>query len=119
MRALLNDFRHGLRLLRRYPSTSLLAILTLALGIGANTAIFSVVDHVLLRSLPYPEPDQLAMVYETREREGRSDNPVSPADFLDWRRLNQSFSQMAAIAPAGVSLTGDGEPVQVSAAVVV
>jgi putative ABC transport system permease protein len=118
MRALLNDFRHGLRLLRRYPSTSLLAILTLAVGIGANTAIFSVVDRVLLRALPYPEPDQLAMVFETREREGRADNPVSAADFLDWRRLNQSFAHMAASAPVGVSLTGDGEPVQIGAAVV-
>ena len=118
MRALLNDFRHGLRLLRRYPATSLLAILTLALGIGANTAIFSVVDRVLLRSLPYPEPDKLAMLWETRWREGRGDNPVSPADFLDWRRLNQSFSHVAAFAPADVSLTGDGEPVQVHAGVV-
>jgi putative ABC transport system permease protein len=118
MRALLNDFRHGLRLLRRYPATSLLAVLTLALGIGANTAIFSVVDHVLLRALPYPEPDQLVMVFETREREGRLDNPVSPADFLDWRRMNQSFAHIAAATPADVSLTGDGEPVQISAAVV-
>jgi putative ABC transport system permease protein len=118
MRALLNDFRHGLRLLRRYPSTSLLAILTLALGIGANTAIFTVVDRVLLRALPYPQPDQLATLWETRWREGRSDNPVSTADFLDWRRLNQSFSHVAAFAPADVSLTGDGEPEQVSTGVV-
>ena len=118
MRALLNDFRHGLRLLRRYPATSLLAILTLALGIGANTAIFSVVDRVLLRALPYPEPDNLAMLWETRWREGRGDNPVSTADFLDWRRLNQSFSHVAAFAPADVSLTGDGEPVQVHTGVV-
>jgi putative ABC transport system permease protein len=118
MRALLYDFRHGLRLLRRYPSTSLLAILTLALGIGANTAIFSVFDRVLLRALPYPEPNQLAMLWETRWREGRGDNPVSTADFLDWRRLNQSFSHIAAIAPADVSLTGDGEPVTVSTGVV-
>src|SRR5688572_5325842 len=118
MRALLYDFRHGLRLLRRYPATSLLAILTLALGIGANTAIFSVVDRVLLRALPYPEPDNLAMLWETRWREGRGDNPVSTADFLDWRRLNQSFSHVAAFAPAEVSLTGDGEPMQVHAGVV-
>ena len=118
MRAFANDFQHGLRLLRRYPMTSLLAVLTLALGIGANTAIFSVVDSVLLRPLPYPEPDQLAMVFETRAREGRLDNPVSPADFIDWRRMNQSFAQLAATAPTSISLTGDGEPIQVSGAVV-
>jgi putative ABC transport system permease protein len=113
MRALSNDFRHGLRLLRRYPSTSLLAILTLALGIGANTAIFSVVDRVLLRALPYPEPAQLAMVWETRHREGTSQNAVSPADFVDWRQLSTSFAQMAAYTSADIGVTGDGEPIQV------
>jgi putative ABC transport system permease protein len=118
MRALLNDFRHGLRLLRRYPSTSLLAILTLALGIGANTAIFSVVDRVLLRALPYPEPGQLAMLWEVRQREGADQNPVSPADFLDWRQLNKSFSHVAAYTPSDINLTGDGEPVQILGGVV-
>ena len=112
------DTRYALRGLRRNPAMSALAILMLALGIGANTAIFSVVDRVLLRALPYPEPDQLAMLWETRVREGRLDNPVSDADFLDWRRLNQSFTHVAAFTPAGVSLTGDGEPQQLSAGVV-
>jgi putative ABC transport system permease protein len=117
MRATSYDFRHGLRLLRRYPSTSLLAILTLALGIGANTAIFSVVDRVLLRALPYPEPDQLAMVWEKRTIEG-TENPVSAADFLDWRKLNQSFSSIAAYTPVDISLIANGTPVQLSAGVV-
>jgi predicted permease len=117
MRSLINDFRHGLRLLRRYPSTSLLAILTLALGIGANTAIFSVVDRVLLRALPYSDPEQLAVVWEKRTIEG-TENAVSAADFLDWRKMNQSFAHIAAYTPADISLMAGDEPVQLSAGVV-
>ena len=112
------DVRHGLRLLRRYPGAALLSILTLALGIGANSAIFSVVDAVLLRALPYPEPDRLVMVWEKRPAEGVLTNVVSPADFLDWQRRQAPFEHIAAIVETGVTLTGTGDPVQLDAGAV-
>ena len=118
MRAVGTDVRHGLRLIRRYPASAAIAILTLALGIGANAAIFSVVDAVLLRSLPYPEPDRLVMVWEKRIKENVLTNPVSPADFLDWRKQNDVFENMAALADTSTSVTGDGEPVVVEAGAV-
>jgi putative ABC transport system permease protein len=118
MRTFLGDFRHGFRLLRRHPATSIVAVLTLAVGIGANAAMFSVVDPVLLRPLPYPEPDRLVMVWEKRAREGVFTNVVSPADYLDWRRMNTVFQEVAAITEAGVTLTGDGQPEQLIAGVV-
>ncbi len=118
MRALSTDIRHGLRLLRSHPLTSTLAVLTLALGIGANTAIFSLVDPVLIRALPYPESDRLAMVFEKRAREGVLTNAVSPADYLDWRRSNTVFENMAALSDTTVTLTGDGEPARLTAALV-
>lgn len=113
-----NDFRHGLRLLRRYPATAIVAVATLALGIGANVAIFSVVDAVLVRALPYKDPGQLVMIRESRAREGVMNNTVSPADFIDWRKMSTSFSAMAAYAGDSMFLSGAGEPVQLTAAVV-
>jgi putative ABC transport system permease protein len=118
MRASALDFRHGLRLLRRYPTTSCIAVATLALGIGANTAIFTVVDAVLLRQLPYPDPDRLVMVWEKRPRENTLVNVVSPADFLDWRRRNDVFQSIAAMTNTSTTITGDGEPLQVPTGVV-
>ncbi|HKV98733.1 MAG TPA: ABC transporter permease [Vicinamibacterales bacterium] len=118
MRATGSDVRHGFRLIRRYPASAAIAILTLALGIGANAAIFSVVDSVLLRSLPYPEPDRLVMVWEKRIKEHVLNNPVSAADFLDWRTQNDVFENMAAETDTSISVTGDGDPVVVSAEVV-
>ena len=115
MRGFGTDTRYGLRLVRRYPASAALAILTLALGIGANAAIFSVVDAVLLRSLPYPEPDRLVMVWEKRIKENVLTNPVSPADFLDWRKQNNVFENIAAVTDTTVSVTGDGEPIVVGA----
>jgi putative ABC transport system permease protein len=118
LRATFSDVRHGLRLIRRYPASSALAIATLALGIGANTAIFSVVDAVLIRAFPYEDPDRLAMVWEKRPAEGVMTNVVSLADYLDWRRMNTVFESMAAIIPTSVSVTADGEPEQMQAAAV-
>jgi putative ABC transport system permease protein len=118
LRTVLDDVRHGLRLLRRYPASSLLALATIAIGIGANTAIFSAVDRVLLRALPYPDPGRLVMVWEKRPREGRMTGNVSPADYRDWRARNTVFENMAALADTSAALTGDGEPVQVPAALV-
>ena len=118
MRAILFELRHGLRLLRQYPTTSLVAVLTLALGIGISAAIFAVVDAVLVQALPYPDADRLVMVFEKRAREGVVTNPVAPADFLDWRRRADVFQHIAAQAPASVTVTGDGEPEQVGAGAV-
>jgi putative ABC transport system permease protein len=118
LRAVMSDFRHGFKLLRRYPATSLLAVATLALGIGANTAIFSVVDAVLFRALPYPEPDLITMVWEKRPAEGVLRNVVSPADFLDWHRRQAPFAHVAAFAETTVTLIGQGEPRRVGTGVV-
>jgi putative ABC transport system permease protein len=114
----LADFRYGLRLVRLYPGTSLLAIATLALGIGANTAIFSVVDAVLLRQLPYEDPGRLVMLFEKRPAESTFSNPVSPADYLDWRSRSSSFEHMAGQTSTSAGIAGDGEPEQVGGAAV-
>lgn len=112
LRAVPADFRHGLRLLRRYPASAVIAVATLALGIGVNTAIFTVVDSVLLRTLPYPQPSQLVTIYENRPREGTEYNAVAPADYIDWRATAHSFSAMSGVTENTVVLTGAGEPVQ-------
>ncbi len=91
MAGMWQDVCYGFRTLRRRPGFSLIAALTLALGIGANGAIFSVVHAVLIRELPYGDPDTLVMIWESRPREGVTDNTVSPADFLDWKSRQQVF----------------------------
>ena len=113
MGTLIQDVRYGLRMLRTQPGFTAIAILTLALGIGANSAIFSVINAVLLRPLPYREPARLALVWETVERTNNLQNTVAPADFVDWRAQNQSFEDMASYLGQLVNLTGDGEPEQV------
>ena len=118
IRAFIQDVRYAARLTFKQPGVTIVTILTLALGIGANTAIFSAVDAVLLRPLPYPEADQLVKVWEKRQREGVLNNVVAPADFIDWSRMNGAFEAMAAVAAATVDLTGSGEPVRLMAAAV-
>ena len=118
MRAIRQDVVYALRLLGRQPGATAVAVLTLALGIGANTAIFSAVDAVLLRPLPYPEPDRLMMLWEKRPAEGVIDNVVSPADFLDWAKMNTTFEAMAAVMTLSADLVGSGEPVRVFAGAV-
>ncbi len=105
------DLRYGARLFWRSPSFSIVAVLTLALGIGANTAIFSVVNAVLLKPLPFPDPDRLVHLWEGKVGEGASKNVVEAFNFLDWRERNHSFEQMAAVN-GGVTLnvTGVGQP---------
>jgi hypothetical protein len=104
------DIAFGARMLRRQPGFTAVALLALALGIGANTAIFSIVDAVLWRPLPYPSSNDLISIGEQRPRENRVHGPVAPADFYDWRRDNRSFSAMAAVEPDPVNISGDGEP---------
>jgi putative ABC transport system permease protein len=106
------DVRYGARLLRRSPAFSIVAVLTLALGIGANTAIFSVVNAVLLRPLPFPEPDRLVRIWESSPT-GNSRNVVNPHNFIDWRERTRSFQEMAAMHGWTSNITGNGEPLAV------
>jgi putative ABC transport system permease protein len=103
------DLRYGARLLRRSPAFSVVAVLTLALGIGANTAIFSVVNAVLLRLLPFPEPDLLVSIWESSPK-GNQRNVVNPLNFMNWRDRTRSFQQMAAMHGWDANITGEGEP---------
>lgn len=111
MNTLLNDLRYGLRMLRKNPGFTAVAIITLTLGIGANTAIFSVVSGVLLNPLPYPEPERLVTLYsKTPQFDGSS---ISYPNLLDWVRDNHSFSGIAGYRGDDLSLTGMGEPERV------
>ncbi len=116
MAAILHDLRYAVRMLFRQPGTTAIAILTLAIGIGANAAIFSAVDALLLRPLPYRDPDRLVMIWEKRQAESVYDNVVAPADFIDWARMSTGFESMAAYATNTVNWTGSGEPVRLFAA---
>jgi len=113
MSAFLQDLRYALRTLRRSPGFTLAVVLTLALGIGANSAIFSVVHGVLMRPLPYGQPDQLVRIYGRYPEFGRTG--TSLPDFQDWRAQSHSFEQMAARYNAAFVLTGEGEPERVIA----
>jgi putative ABC transport system permease protein len=108
MQTIGQDLRYGARMLAKKPGFTLLIVITLALGIGANTAIFSAVNAVLLRSLPFADAEQLMMVYVKTPREDR--NFVSYPDLEDWRGQSQSFSELAGWVPQSVNLTGRDEP---------
>ncbi len=95
MRSTLQDLRHGVRVLLKTPGFTALALLTLALGIGANTAVFSVVNAVLLRPLPFQNPEAVVAVWEQRPHENTVRGPISAPDFIDWRRMSKSFSSIA------------------------
>ena len=118
MHALVQDIRHSVRLIVRQPGLTFVALLTMALGIGANTAIFSAVDTVLLRPLPYADPDRLVVVWEKRPAEGVMKNVVAAADYVDWSQMNTVFEATAAMISVTADLTGAGEPARLSAAVV-
>ncbi len=111
MNTLLQDLRYGVRMLFKHPGVSLVAVITLALGIGANTAIFSVVNAVLLRPLTYKNPDRLVSLWENVPTHGRW--RAAPANFHDWKKQNTLFEDMAAYGGSSMTLTGDGEPEQV------
>src|SRR3954451_10243200 len=114
MGTLLQDLRYGLRMLWQRPGFTVVAVLTLALGIGANTAIFSVVNGVLLRSLPYKDPEQLALVWEKRQGARTDQNVINLGNFTDWKDQNQVFSDMAVFFDRSFNLTSDGEPEEVT-----
>src|ERR1044071_2499962 len=106
---MLNDFRYALRQLIKAPSFTLVAIITLALGIGACTAIFSVVNTVLLRPLDYSNPDRIVVIRETQLPQF-PEFAVSPPNFLDWEKQTESYEYPAAYTGAALNLTGEGEP---------
>ena len=110
MESLWKDLRTGFRSLLRNRGYSAVVLLTLALGIGANTAIFSVVNGVLLRPLPYPGRDRLVMIWERAPQSPQVHNVISPANFLDWRAQNHVFQRMSVIGWGVSTLTGQGEP---------
>src|SRR5580693_525620 len=103
------DIRFGWRMLWRNPGFTIMAAVALALGIGANTAIFSVVNAVMLQRMPFENPDRLVMVWEASPRTGKA-NVVNPINFLEWQARNHSFERIAAIFGGAASLTGEGEP---------
>src|SRR5919108_5175525 len=110
MTTLLQDLRYGVRMLRRAPSFTAVAIATLALGIGANTAIFSVVNALILRPLPYSDPHELVMVWQDmRARGGPVKEWATPGNFADWRNSGL-FSTAAAVQGWQPTLTGMGDP---------
>src|SRR5436305_1362014 len=97
METLAQDFRYAVRMLLKNPGFTLVAALALALGIGANTAIFSVVNAVMIRPLPYRDASRLVMVWEDNRNRGKHQNVVSPANFLDWKEQSDAFEDMAAL----------------------
>ncbi|HBB93994.1 MAG TPA: hypothetical protein DC054_01270 [Blastocatellia bacterium] len=118
MDSLFKDIRYGVRSLLKRPGFAAIAVITLALGIGANTAIFSVVNTLLLRPLPFKEPDKLVQVWEANYKRGRNEMPVSYPNFADWRDQNQVFEQIAAYSDTTFNLTDTGEPERIQGEIV-
>ncbi len=104
------DVRHALRMLLRTPAFSLIAILTFAVGIGANTAVFSFVNGLLLRALPYPDADRITMVWLDNRRENIREDITSYPNYRDWRDQNSTYEHLAAYSLSAFALTGAGEP---------
>ncbi|MFZ0880133.1 MAG: ABC transporter permease, partial [Candidatus Acidiferrales bacterium] len=113
MGTLWQDMRFGARTLGKSPGFTAVAVLTLALGIGANSAIFSVVDAVLLRPLPFPESDRLTVIWQTDANRDIQRGTTSPPEFLEWREQNRSFELMSAWTAAFRSVRGQESPEQV------
>src|SRR5258708_37824311 len=105
------DLKYGFRMLAKSPGFTLLAVVALALGIGANSAIFSVVNAVLIQKLPYKDPDRLVMVWEQSPRTGKA-NVANPNNFLEWKRPNQSLVRIAVVVGLPQSRVGEGGPSQ-------
>jgi putative ABC transport system permease protein len=118
MENLLHDIRYSIRMLRKSPGFTAVATLTLALGIGANSAIFSVVNAVLLRPLPFKDPERLVRIWGKFEKEGIPKNWISEPELIDLNQMSESFEDIAAYQASGVNLTGNQDPVRVNAAFV-
>jgi hypothetical protein len=111
---LMRDLGSGVRILTRNRGYALVAVLTLALGIGSNTAVFTIVNDVLLKPLPYNDPDRLVVVWERNSDAGRDRDPVAPRNFQDWVAAADRFEGLAAYRIEGFALTGSGEAEQLT-----
>ena len=116
MHTLWQDIRYGWRMLAKNPGFTAIAVVTLALGIGANTGLFSVVNAVLLNPLPYDQPERLVALYAQTTEFSRSS--ISYLNFLDWQRENRSFEALGGFRTESFNLTGIGEPERLSAEMV-
>src|SRR5437867_8825403 len=114
METLFQDLRYGFRMLLKRPGFTAVAVLALALGIGANSAIFSVVNTILLRPLPYQKPDQLVWVWDVQTQIDKT--PASYPEYLDWRDQSRAFEQLSAFYRTNLNLTGAGEPERIQSA---
>ena|SRR5579862_6210474 len=112
------DLQYAARILRRSPGFTCIALLSLGLGIGANKAIFSFIDTVLIRPLPYREPDSLVIIWENSRQSNTFGEATSGPNFVDWSEQNRVFSGMAGFTGWAPTLTGDGEPEQLSGNIV-
>src|SRR5215208_4259058 len=118
MNTILQDIRFGVRMLLKSPSVSILATIALALGIGANTAIFSVVNAVLLRPLPFPNPESLVVLFETNLDRGLQRGSHSYPNFMDVRAQNTAFERVSSYHSSDFILSGRGEPARLQGSVV-
>src|SRR5438876_11491934 len=116
METLIKDIRYGVRSLLKRPGFTAIAVITLALGIGANTTLFSFVNGILLRPLPYRDPGQLVILDETSPKQGIKSFAVSYPNFVDWREQNHVFEAVAAYQQHTYSIVGAGEPEQIRGA---
>jgi len=107
---MIQDIQFALRTFRKSPGFTLAVLITLALGIGGNTAIFSVIDGVLLHPIPFPDPDRLVALYQKTPRDQK--NAVSYPNLLDWQRRTRTFEEIAGVRNASFTLTGVGDPEQ-------
>ena len=114
MRTFVKDLRHGVRLLLKAPSFSTVVVLTLTLAIGANTLIFSIASFLLIRPLPFQDPDTIAFIYAVDPQRGTDRSAASYPDFVDWRDQSTSFERLAALTDTSYTLTGPADPMRVS-----
>src|SRR4051812_13048270 len=110
METLRQDIRYGFRMLRKSPLVTLVAVVSLALGISANTVIFSVVNAILLKSLPFQDPERIVLVWGNKPSEGHTRSQVSATDTDDWRQQNSVFEDIATYSNWSATLLGEGEP---------
>src|SRR5881398_4001800 len=113
METLIKDIRYGLRGLWKRPGFTVVALITLALGIGANTAIFSLINAVLIRPLPFSEPERLVFLWNTRGGSGGEPEPLGPGRMIDFRTQMTSFGAFAGISHLSYTVTGAGDPEQI------
>jgi putative ABC transport system permease protein len=111
---MIQDLRYGFRMLLKHPWFTFTVVLTLALGIGANTALFSIINALLLRPLPLPQPEQVVQVWEVSRQSGNLKFPVALPNMVDWRAQSISFAHIAAYSSTGLNLTADDQPEHIS-----